>query len=386
MQKNPTAEGKRGGKQAREHSVLIGLIEYYIETGKPVGSNTLKECGFEDLSSATIRNYFANLEKKGLLTQAHSSGGRIPTDRAFRLYGHEILETDTFLPEIGEAEESREIAAFLQESAEKLCHLTGYPVFLSAPRFDHDFVADVKLVPININRCLCVLITDFGVIKTEIIHLDQKLTTFFTKKMEGYFHFRLTGHDKPENLTTEEEQTGQRLYNEVMVRYIVGYSNFIDEELYRTGFSKLLNYPEYHDTTLLASSLALFENSHALRLMIRETMKKNTLNFWISDDLNRFTSETPDCTIIALPYAINHQPAGAIGIMGPTRLPYKKVFSLVKAMAGHISQTLTKSVYKFKITFRQPHEGTLYLQQEERKMLGQSRMTLLEDKRRKNND
>lgn len=360
-------EERKKGKQAREHSVLIGLIEYFIETGKPVGSNTLKECGFEDLSSATIRNYFAGLEKKGLLTQAHSSGGRIPTHKAYRLYASELQDIPPF--ELEEPSESREIALVLQDSAEKLCQLTGCPVFLSAPRFDHDFVADVKFVPINASRALCVLITDFGVIKTELIPFDQDL-----KKLEEYFHYRLTGLDKPENISSEEELAAQRVYNEIMVRYIVGYSNFIDEELYRTGFSNLLNYPEYHDTTVLASALALFENSHSLRLMVRETMKRNALSFWVADDLNKFTSLTPDCTMIALPYMINHQPAGAIGIMGPVRLPYKQIFSVMTAMGEQISKTLTNSLYKFKISFRQPHEGSLYLQQEEKK--------LLEDKRR----
>lgn len=377
---------KRDGKQARELNVLFGLIEYYIQTGRPVGSNTLKECGFEDLSSATIRNYFANLEKKGLLTQQHTSGGRIPTNAAYRFYANEILN-DMPQEEIAEEPaESREIAAFLQEAAEGLSEIAKCPVFLSAPRFDHDFVTEVKLVPLSVNRCLCVLITDFGVIKTEMLHLEQKITSFFLKKIEAYFRFRLRGIDKPENMTPEEEQTGQRLYNEVMVRYIVGYSNFLDEEIYRTGFSKLLNYPDYHDSAILASTLALFENTQSLRLLLRETMKKNALRFWIAEDLVLYTEETPDCTVIALPYSIMQQPAGAIGIMGPTRMPYKSRFAEMRKIADHISQTLTKSVYKFKITFRQPHEGNLFLQQEERKMLGQSRLVLLEDKRRSKNN
>ena len=80
---------KRVGKQDRERKVLLGLVEYYIQTGKPVGSNALKESGFGDLSSATIRNYFAHLEETGYLIQSHSSGGRIPTDLAYRIYADE---------------------------------------------------------------------------------------------------------------------------------------------------------------------------------------------------------------------------------------------------------------------------------------------------------
>ena len=85
MLKTPAITQKKG-KQQREHDVLLGLVDYYIQTGKPVGSNTLKEAGFDNLSSATIRNYFASLDDNGYLTQQHTSGGRIPTDKALRLY------------------------------------------------------------------------------------------------------------------------------------------------------------------------------------------------------------------------------------------------------------------------------------------------------------
>ena len=83
---------KKSGKTDRERKVLIGLVEHYIQTGKPVGSNVLKDVGFDDLSSATIRNYFAHLEEEGYLAQQHSSGGRIPTDQAFKLYANEYCQ------------------------------------------------------------------------------------------------------------------------------------------------------------------------------------------------------------------------------------------------------------------------------------------------------
>ena len=80
---------RRASKQDRERDVLLGLVDLYIRHGKPVGSQTLQEEGFEHLSSATIRNYFAKLEMEGFLRQHHTSGGRSPTDKAFRLYAEE---------------------------------------------------------------------------------------------------------------------------------------------------------------------------------------------------------------------------------------------------------------------------------------------------------
>lgn len=379
--------GKRPGKQERERKVLMGLVEYYLKTGKPVGSNTLKDAGFEDLSSATIRNYFAHLEDDGFLTQQHASGGRIPTHKAFRLYANEYVDNDTDMPPDDQVmaelrnTETREIAAFLQKSAETLSALSNSAVFLSAPRFDHDFISGIKLVPIDHVRCLCVIITDFGVIQTEVLHLDRKLTSFTVKRLEAYFHWRLTGNDQPENLEVEEERFAQNLYNELMVRYIVGYSNFTNEEIYRTAFSRLLHYPEFHDPVALANSLSLFENAHSMRLLLKECSKTNRLKFWIGDDLSIFAKEAPDCAVIAIPYHINQQAAGAIGILGPARVPYREIFGLLRAFTYNISTALTRSIYKFKIQFRQPQPGSAYLKSDEQHQLGQSRLMLLEDKR-----
>lgn len=378
---------KRSAKQERERKILLGLIEHYLKTGKPVGSNTLKEAGFGDLSSATIRNYFAHLEEEGYLAQQHSSGGRIPTAQAYRLYAQEYVDRDLLSVSLEEApydelrhEETREITAYLQKAAETLSHLTNSAVFMSAPRFDHDFIIGLKLMPIDPVRCLCVMITDFGVVLTEILPTEKKLSAFTVKRIENYFHWRLTGNDKPENLEPEEELIAQKFYNELMVRFIVGYSNFSDEEIYRTGFSKLLTYPEFHNPLSLATSLALFENAQSMRLLLKECSTVDHLKFWIGEDLIPYTSEIPNCTVLAIPYHINHQPVGSIGILGTMRMPYRNYFGILRTFSECINIALTKNIFKHKISFRQSKSGTPFLQKDEHPMIGQSRLMLLEDK------
>lgn len=358
---------KKSNKQKREYSVLLGLVEHYLKFGKPVGSNMLKEAGFEDLSSATIRNYFANLEEQGYLTQQHASGGRIPTHLAYKAYAGEYLDSMmipehalSILEELRVAE-TREIAAYLETAAEKLSSLTNTAVFLSAPRFDQDYIVDLKVVPIDHSRCLCVIVTDFGMIRTEVLTLDTRLTAFAAKRIESYFHWRLTGHDQPEDLEPEEMHFAQRIYNEIVVRYVVSYTNFIDAELYRTGFSKLLSHPEYQDAALLATTLSLFENTHSIRLLIKECSKANQIKVWIGDDLTAYTSTTPSCSVIAIPYRINQNSVGVIGLVGSTRIPYKELFGILRAFTQNISEALTRNLYKFKITFRQPHSGPYQL-------------------------
>lgn len=377
---------KRVGKQDRERKVLLGLVEYYIQTGKPVGSNTLKETGFEDLSSATIRNYFAHLEEEGYLLQSHSSGGRIPTDLAYRTYAQAYIDQldDNLDPSLFASLrdfEGQGITAFLQQAAEKLSKVSHYAVFLSAPRFDHDFIVDFKLVLLDVSRCLCVMITDFGVIHTEVVHLPHKFSHFAVKRIEDYFNWRLKNHSHPEAIEPEEEALGKMLYNEMMLRYIVGYSNFIDEDLYRTGFSRLLSYPEFQDATQLATGLGLFENGQSMRLLLREAKVMNKLRFWIGDDLSTYMSSSSSCSVIITSYCINHKAVGAVGLLGPTRLPYRTIFSLLHQFSNAISHALTRSIYKFKINYREPEQGALFLEKNERSLIGRSHLMLLEDKR-----
>lgn len=186
----------------------------------------------------------------------------------------------------------------------------------------------------------------------------------------------------PENLLPEEEKIGQTFFNELMLRYIVGYSNFIDEDIYRTGFSKLLTYHDFQEASMLASGLSLFENVHSMRLLLKESKTLDRLKFWVGDDLNSYAVPNPNCSVIAIPYYINCKAVGAVGLLGPTRLPYRTLFSTLRLFSECVTETLTRNIYKFKINYRQPEAGKQYLGKEEHRLIGQSRLILLEDKRR----
>ena len=357
---------KKASKQDRERNVLLGLIEYYIKTGKPVGSHTLQEDGFGFLSSATLRNYFANLEDEGYLLQHHTSGGRIPTAKAFRLYAHECLEkslndSTSFKGfESIKEKETKSINKLLQEAAEQLAFVTKTAVFLSAPRFEQDFIIKIKLIHIESNRYLCALITDFGEVTTELLYTKDLLNKSSTLKMEAYFEWRLNGNKKPDTLTKEEEDNAQALYNELLVRYIVTYSQFDTEEIYRTGFSTLLNYPEFKDLKVLTQTLSFFENTHGMRLLLKECTKLNTLKFWIGDDLHTLDPHS-DSTVMAIPYYVNNKAVGAIGLLSPQRVPYAIYFDRLRSISETLSHTLTKNLYKFKIDLKVPKQESLHL-------------------------
>jgi heat-inducible transcriptional repressor len=380
-----TLAPKKPAKDQREKLILFGLIDLYLQSGKPIGSNTLRENGFEALSSATIRNYFVKLEEEGYLKQAHSSGGRVPTVLAYKIYAEEHLDK----PRISQEEkktietllkkETREVATYLLQATEKISEITHCAAFLSSPRFDQDFILEIKLLYIDQNRVLCALLTDFGLVRTEILYTEKKLSSFTLKRLETYFNWRLTGIEKP-TLDPEEEALGTRLYKELMLRHIVSYANFSAEDLVQAGFSRLLAYPDFIEASALASGLSLFENKQMLRKLLSTTSEKGTLQCWIGDDLLPFAPEANACSVLTVPYRINQTVCGAFGILGPTRIPYRELFGQLQQIAQSISDSLTQSVYKFKISFRRPKLSSLEFQQAHPEFLDQSQTILLEDK------
>jgi heat-inducible transcriptional repressor len=358
---------KRPAKDERERLVLLALVELYLETGKPVGSSTLREKEFPTLSSATLRNYFANLEKAGYLRQQHSSGGRIPTEEAYKLYV--AIYKDS--PQLKEKEAStlrdqlsgntREVARYLQSAAETLANMSECAVFLSSPRFDQDFVLDIKLVSIDTTRCLCILLTDFGMVHTEMLHLSEEISPKSLSKIADYLQARLSGLDKPK-LTSEEERVAGQFYKEIMLRHIAANSNFSKEDIYKTGFSKLIGYPDFNNAASLASGLSLFENERDLRLLLQKTCESKGLCCFVGEDFQILSTEISGCSLIMIPYRIHQSIAGAIALLGPNRIPYRRLFGLLQVAAETVEETLTNSLYKFKITFRKPKASQIELE------------------------
>jgi heat-inducible transcriptional repressor len=215
-------------------------------------------------------------------------------------------------------------------------------------------------------------------IHTETLYYtEKKLSSFSLKRIEAYFHWRITGLDKPE-LTEEEEKQAVLFYNEIMLRHIVTYTNFSAEDIYKTGFSNLLNYSDFNDASSLASGLSLFENPNTLRTLLRKSCEQNQLSLWIGDELQDFSIAASSCSVIAIPYRINQTTVGAMGILGPHRIPYKRLFGILQTASDVISETLTKSIYKFKITFRQPQPNRI--DSKTKTCLDQTTCLLLEDK------
>ena len=353
------SQKKPSKKNDREQAVLFGLVDLFLKSGKPIGSQTLQENGFESLSSATIRNYCALLESQGFLLQPHTSGGRLPTEKAFRAYADHFYDQGILESSQGEILEGalrhqgRDLTALIHQGVETLSRLSKCAVFISMPRFDQDLVQIVRLLQIDTSRLLAVVLTDFGLVRTETLLIDQEIDEEFLKTCERYFLWRL---NKGETVSFEKEaqlKLAQRLYHEIMVRHLVGYLNFPAEDILRCGMARLLTWPEFNEATAVVNSLALLEDETQMREVLRKCSQKQALSLWIGDELCPHVTPQSANTVIAIPYKINQTIAGAVAILGPTRLPYRELFGLLRHFSELLSDSLTSAMYKFKISFRQ---------------------------------
>lgn len=359
----PYKSAKKLPKADREHAVLLGLVELYLKLHKPIGSQTLQENGFESLSSATIRNYFGKMEEAGYLKQPHTSGGRVPTQKAFQLYAASVSSQGFVASDQEEAiqalfqEPGREVVALLAKAVEGLSKEANCAVFVSEPRFDQDFIQDVRLIALSKETLLSVLVTDFGLVRTEVLYVEHPLDPAFLSACETYFLWRMSKGEKPLFKDGEETKRAQKIYNEVMVRHVVGYANFSHEEVVRAGLSRLLSYPEFNDATQLAASLSLLEDEGSMRRLLRAAASKKGISTWIGEGLSPYLPGLPeeaDCAVLAIPYQINQTVAGAVALLGPLRVPYKNLYGLLQLFSSALSASLTEALYKHQITFRNP--------------------------------
>ncbi len=354
----------------REKKILFSLVEYYIRTGKPVGSQSLQESEFSDISSATIRNYFAALDEAGYLHQQHASGGRIPQSKAFQEYAKYCFEKlgeekgphdEKPLPLV-ETVEATNVVTMLQHFGELLSQKSHSPIAVSSPRFDHDIVSDLHFVFIDVSRTLAVITTEFGLVHTAVITTpDFSFSHALLKKAERFARSRLFREPLEHDLFEGNElEQVRRLFQEAMASYFVSYSSVSQEDLWRAGFSRLLGCKEFSDVSSLAASLSLFENGTALRGFMRDAIRSNSVKFWVGEELVPYAVGEPNATVIAVPYHVGTRPVGAIALVTSMRQFFLPLFRLLQDSAGQLDRALTKSLMHNRISYRMPESHAVF--------------------------
>ncbi|MBU5427130.1 heat-inducible transcriptional repressor HrcA [Tissierella pigra] len=336
----------------RKLKVLYAIINSYIMSAEPIGSRTITKQYDLGVSSATIRNEMSDLEELGYLNKPHSSSGRVPSDKAYRLYVNEILKNQNYkidLEKKGKIKkilisESREIEQLLQNSAKVLSAITSYTALALSPNMKGSKIKHIQLIPIDEKQVLMVLISNTGTVKNSIFRLNQEIPEEQINIISNYLTHKLKG------LSIEE--IGEEL-SEGIMKEIYEYKTTIDKiipiinqsmedidnvDLYSDGITKILNFPEYKDLEKAKSFISFIEDKDLVVDLLLNNSISQDMEIIIGNE--NIHESIKDCSLITTTYKLGDKTIGKIGIIGPTRMDYLNLINTLQLFSVNITEII----------------------------------------------
>ena len=320
----------------RKQKILEAIIRNYMETGEPVGSRTVSKYTDLNLSSATIRNEMSDLEEMGYILQPHTSAGRIPSDKAYRLYVDTILQRkDEEVSEMKElmVEKADKLDLLLQQVAKLLAQNTNYTSMVTKPKYQHKRIKFIQLNQMSERQLLVIVVLDNNHVSNKFINLMTDADENVIAQMNFLMNTALTGLDFTEiNMAIMQqikEKAGE--YGELASSILDCISEVMteedDSEIYTSGATNILKYPELSDKEKMTGLLSTFEEKQMLSAWANdeppEDDKEHGIQVYIGEESP--VESMKDCSVVTATYRIKEGVYGKIGIVGPKRMDYEKV-------------------------------------------------------------
>ena len=357
----------------RKVKILKAIIKNYLETGEPVGSRTISKFTDMKLSSATIRNEMADLEELGYIVQPHTSAGRIPTDKGYRLYVDDMMsekeqnitnrenevavkeqELSSMKDMLGEKVEK--VEELLQNVAKVLAKDTNYATMVTTPKVTGNKLKFVQLSHLETNKILAVIVMEGNLIRNKVITVSEDLSQENLLKLNILINTTLTGLTLEQmNLSIVskmENQAGEHinLVKEVLDAIVDTISSADDLKIYTSGATNIFKYPELSDSTKASELIYALEEKQSLSDLVvdddnsvdeQDSSSNNGIQVYIGN-------ETPiesmkDCSVVTATYELQDGMKGTIGIIGPKRMDYEKVVETLKNMRTQLDDVFKKS-------------------------------------------
>ena len=320
----------------RKKKVLQAIVEEYINTAEPVSSNALTTNHGLDCSSATIRNEMADLEKAGYLDKTHTSSGRVPSEKGYRYYVDELLKDDDISLEeikyISDKLETKvnEIEDLTKIAANTISEVTHYTTVSIGPKANSQIIEEIKFVLLGSRMMMAVILTDSGLVKETIIKFDEDVTEKQVETINYMFNKKLKGQpietiDRPLEDYLYDEMT----YSVNVIKPIIEQIKKVleEENVYLEGANKSFDLPEFN-------SLEVAKNF--VNILDTKELVTDMLDSGIADDIHVYIGEEnqkeelKDFSVVTFKHKVNGKDLGTIGIIGPKRMDYSKVISVMK--------------------------------------------------------
>lgn len=338
----------------RKQKILQAIIRNYLETGEPVGSRTISKYTDLNLSSATIRNEMADLEELGYIIQPHTSAGRIPSDKGYRLYVDTMLEQkEREIQEMKEVliEREEKTEQLLKQVAKVLADSTNYATMISAPAIRKNKVKFIQLSKVDSHQILVVVVVEGNVIKNSILPVEEELDDETILKLNILLNTQLNGLSLDEinlgMISAMKTQAG--IHSEIVSSVIDAVADAIkadeDMEIYTSGANNIFRYPELADHQRASELINTFEEKEMLTQLVNDTLSdgeegKNAIQVYIGDETP--VQSMKDCSVVTATYELGEGMKGTIGIIGPKRMDYDKVIGTLKTLMNQLDALYKK--------------------------------------------
>ena len=324
--------------------VLKVVVDEFIETAEPVSSKTLVDKYKLPYSSATLRNDMAALEEEGYLEKPHTSAGRIPTPKGYQFYCEHLLERDLdeeIKHEISEIfSKTINVEDAIKESCKIITDMTNLTTGVLGPDESSQTLERVEVVPVDQNSAVCLLITNTGHTENKLFKIDKEVSAEDIKKCTGILNERLKGtpiKDLTSKLTSMRPILSQAIkkYEVLFNAFLSAFTKFATDKMYTSGTSNLVYQPEFMDVENLRKILSLLDNPEILNQVITKNRESETMS--VIPGGPKLVWED-DLAIVSSPIRVGREDNGKIIVLGPRRMEYNRVVSLVDFIAKQIEE------------------------------------------------
>ncbi len=337
----------------RMKTILTVVVHRYITTAEPVSSGIIAQKYNLDLSTATIRHEMYLLEKYDYLWQPHTSSGRIPTDRGYRFYVDNLM-IKSYLRENEKREiiriykKNKEFEETMKITSQLLSKLTNNIGVVLAPVIYNDIVKNIQFISVGNNRILTIIVTDAGLVCQKIIKVSGEITKDRLNYLSNFINSKLA--EKDVNITNLNNILMEELDKIISLQERFNYiHNFLEEcfdvrysenKVYLDGRANIMKHPEFKEADKLNYILSFIEEEDILADTIRRYLGFRKTKIIIGKESK--LKEMQNCSLVTSEYSIKGKPAGAIGILGPTRMDYPRMVSIAEYISDKLSEILSE--------------------------------------------
>ena len=333
----------------RAQILLKTLVEHYISDGQPVGSRTLSQCSGLDLSPATIRNVMSDLEELGFITSPHTSAGRIPTQRGYRLFVDTLLTVQPLerreIQRVQYELSSPDPQELISSAAGLLSSLTQFAGLVMIPKRKRIAFRHLEFLPLTEKRILLIIVTSDGNVQNRIIVADRPYSASELTQATNFFnhHYAGSSFEQVQTKLHEELKQMQSDMTRLMAAALEASGkamNMDQDNVVIAGERNLLQVDDLStNVTSLRKLFELFERRTTLLQLLNNSQRAEGIQIFIGGESGYLPLD--ECSLVTSPYEVDGQIVGTLGVIGPTRMAYERVIPIVDITAKLLSNALS---------------------------------------------